>query len=66
MIQRGEDLRFTLKSRKALRVSGKRFRQKLERDVAVKLRIARAIDLAHPTLADLGEDFVRAEAHARG
>ena len=64
MIQRGEEVCLTLKARKSLRVSGKRLREELQCDVAAKLRIARAIHVAHPTLADLGEDFVRAEAHA--
>ena len=33
--------------------------------VALQLRIAGPIHLAHPTLADQGGDFIRAEASAR-
>ena len=40
--------------------------QDLERDVAIQLRVARAIDLAHAAGAEGGEDFVRAEARAGG
>ena len=39
-------------------------RQDLERDVAIQLRVAGAIDLPHPALANLGNDFVDAEASA--
>jgi hypothetical protein len=31
-----------------------------------RVRIGRAIDLTHAADADLGGDFIRAEAHARG
>ena len=38
------------------------------RDVAIELRIARAIDLAHPAGAEGGDDFIRAETstHRKG
>ena len=36
----------------------------LDRDVAIQLRIARAIDLAHSPSAEGGEDFVRTDATA--
>ena len=38
--------------------------QDLDRDVAIQLRVARAIDLAHAAGADRHDDFVRAEASA--
>ena len=38
----------------------------LMRDVAIELGVARAIDLAHAAFADLGGDFVDAEAGAGG
>ena len=39
-------------------------RQDLQRDVAIELRVAGAIDLAHAACADLRGDFVGAEAGA--
>ena len=38
--------------------------QDLDRDLALQLRVVRAVDLAHAAGADLGGDFVRAEAGA--
>ena len=40
------------------------FGQDLDRDLAIQFRIARAIDFAHASGAQSGEDFVRAEASA--
>ena len=40
--------------------------QHLDRDVPTQLRVARAIDLAHAARADLGGNFIGAEAGARG
>ena len=64
MIQRGEDLRFALEAGEAIGIAGEGIRQNLERDVAIQLRIARAIHLAHAAGAKGREDFVRAEAGA--
>ena len=35
-----------------------------DRNVAIQLRVVGAVDLAHPAFAQLGDDFVRAEARA--
>ena len=48
MIQRGENFRFALKAGQAVEVGCERRWQDLDRDVTLQLRIARAIDLAHP------------------
>ena len=40
---------------------GERSRQNLDRDVALELRVARAIDLAHAAGAEGGEDLVGPE-----
>ena len=64
MIERREDLRFALEAREAVGIEGEELGQNLERDVAIELRVARAIDLAHSARADGREDFVRAEAGA--
>ena len=66
MIQRREDLRFALEAREAIGIVRERVRQDLDRDVAIQLRVARAIDLAHAACADRGDDFVDAEARAGG
>ena len=47
MVQRGEHLRFALEAREAIRIARERVGQDLQRDVAIQLRIARAIHLAH-------------------
>jgi hypothetical protein len=48
MIQRCEDLGLTLEARHPIRIGREGFRQHLQRDVAIELRIARAIYLAMP------------------
>ena len=62
MIERGQHLRLTMKSRQAFRIGRKEFRQDLQRDVATEPRITCAIHLAHSAGADGGEDLVRFEA----
>ena len=52
MVERRERLRFALEAREPLRIGGERGRQDLDRDVAIELGIARAIDLAHAAGAD--------------
>ena len=64
MIQRGEDLRFTLEAGEAVRVMRKRLGQDLDRNVAIQFGIASAIHLTHPAFTDLGGDLVDAETRA--
>ncbi len=64
MVERGKDLRLALESREPVRISGEHFGKNFDRDVAVKLRIARAVDLAHSAGAERREDLVHAEAHS--
>ena len=59
-------LRFAFESSEPVRIVGERFGQNLQRDIAIELRVPRAIDLTHSALADLSGDFIRAEAHASG
>ena len=66
MVQRGEDFRFTLKAGDSLRVCGERLRQDLDGDIAIELRVARSVHLAHAAFADVRGDFVNAEACAGG
>ena len=64
MVQRGEHFRFALKTREPIVVSRERRRQDLDGDLALQLRVGRPIHLPHPAFADLGGDFVDAEAGA--
>ena len=58
MVQRREDLRFALEPRQALGIVRERVGQDLDRDVAIELRVAGPIDLAHAAGAEGGEDLV--------
>ena len=64
MIQRREDFGLALKARQSVGISGKRGRQDLDGDLTFQLRVGRAIHLAHAAFANLGRDFVNAEARA--
>ena len=59
------DLRFALEAREPIGVGRERVGQDLDRDVAIQLRVARAIDLAHPAGAERRQDLVGAEPRAR-
>src|SRR5262249_31793989 len=65
MIQRCEQLRLALETRRTIGIRGEQFRENFERDVAIEFRIAGAIDLAHPARSEQRRDFVVAESHAR-
>jgi hypothetical protein len=65
VIERRERLGFAFEPGEALGVVRERFGQDLERRVTRELRIARAIDFAHPAFADFGEDFVHADPSMR-
>ena len=64
VIQRGERLRFAFESRQSIRIVGERVGKNLQRDVTIEFRVPRAIDLAHPTRAERGDDLVGSEARA--
>ena len=61
VIQRRQRLRFTLESRQIICVARERGRQHLDRNLAIELRIAGAINLAHSARSERAEDFVGAE-----
>ena len=52
MVQRREHLRFAAEPREPIGIVGERVGQDLDRDVAIQLRVARAIDLAHAARAE--------------
>ncbi len=55
IMERCQELRFAAESSEPRRVRGERAGQHLDRDVTVELRIPRAVDLAHSTLAERSE-----------
>jgi hypothetical protein len=64
MIERREHFGFALKTSKPIIASRERRRQNLDRDLTLQLRVGRPIHLPHAAFADLGGDFVDAEAGA--
>ena len=61
MIQRGEDAGLRARTGRGDRVGRQAVRQDLDGDVAIQLRVARAIDLAHAPGPEGGNDGVGAE-----
>ena len=66
MIERGEDFGFALEPGQPIRIPGDRCGQHLDGHGPLQIGVSRPIDLAHAAHADLGGDFIRAEAGARG
>ena len=64
MVEEGEYLRLTLKACEPFGVVRKQIREDFDRDVAIELRVPRAIDFAHAARADRHADFVRAKTSA--
>ena len=64
MIQRREGFGFALEAREALRIIRDGAEQDFDGDIAIELRVTRAIDHAHPAFAEGRDDLVRAEARA--
>jgi hypothetical protein len=64
VIERGEDLRFTLEPRKAIPVSGESGREYLQRHLPPQSGVGRAVYLPHAALSDEGLHFVDAETRA--
>src|SRR5579864_4416034 len=61
MVQGGQRLGFAREALEAIRIRGEEIRQDLDGDIAVERRVLRAVDLAHPAGAELGNDFVRTD-----
>jgi len=66
MIERCEQSCFAFEARHAIGVRREQRRQKLQRDVAPKLGVARAINLPHTASAKWRDDLIRSEFRARG
>ena len=58
MIERRKRPRLALETREPFRIPRKQIGKHFDRYLATQLRVARAIDLAHPARADGGHDFV--------
>ena len=61
---RGDGFRFPLQARALSGVVRDAVRQQFDGDVAIEPRVAGLVDLAHPTRAEGGENFIRSEARA--
>jgi hypothetical protein len=66
MIQYSERLRLALEARQPLGIAREGVRQNLDGNLAPKVGVERAVDLAHSALAEFGGDFVRADMTACG
>ena len=55
---------FAVEALTELRIGSERAGENLDRDRAIEPCVARLVDLAHPSRAERGEDFVRAKARA--
>ena len=64
MIEGGDVLRLAGESGAALWIGGLAFEEDFERDVAIELRIAGAIHLAHPAGTHQRQNLVRSEPGA--
>ena len=64
VIQRRQRLRLAREPRQPIGIAGEGVRQDFERDVAIELRIARAVHLAHPAGAQQRENFERPKERA--
>ena len=61
VVQRGEDPGLSLEARQPVRVGGERLGQHLQRDVAVELRVAGAVHLAHAAGPERAGDVIGAD-----
>ena len=59
MRERGHGLGLPLETRETARVVCEEVGEHFDRDITIQLRVARPIDLAHSTFADLGDDGIR-------
>ena len=64
VVERGEDLCLTREASAAVGIGAEGLRQDLERDVAIQLRVAGAIHLAHPARTDGSENLVGTKVSA--
>ena len=66
MVQRREGLRFACEPREPIGIARERVGQDFDRDVAIQLRVARAIHLAHAAGAEAQRGFRTGRGGCRG
>ena len=66
MVQGSGGESFLLKTAQAVGIERKRLRQDLDRHFTFETRVAGAIDLAHASRAEQGNNFIRPEFGSRG
>ncbi len=68
VVERRQHLCLSVEPSEAVRIVGERIREDLQCDVAVELRVACTIDLAHPSFANEGGDGVvpKTGTHVQG
>ncbi len=66
MIERGEELRLALEPQPAVGLECEQLGQDLQRDVAIQLRVARAVHLAHSADTQRADDMVGTDSMTRG
>ena len=66
MVERCQELRLAVETRQPLGIAADRYRQQLERDLAVQPSVASAVDLAHAAAAEQRHDLEGADSGARG
>ena len=66
MVQRSGGESFLLKTAQAVGIKRKRLRQNFDRHFAFEARVAGAINLAHASRAEQGDNFIRPEFGAWG
>src|SRR5262245_33587093 len=64
MVQGGDGASLALEAGPHIGVARDHTRQDLDRDGPIEARVACSVDLAHPTRAKRGQDFIRTEASA--
>ena len=64
VVQRSEDLRFTLEPAESFRISRQRGRQYFDRDLPFQARVGRAIHLPHTAGPESRDNLVRSQACA--
>ena len=66
MVESGNALRLTLEAFSKHRIDSQRRRQDLDGNDTLESRIARFVDLAHPTSTERRQDFIRSESGSGG
>lgn len=64
MVEGSDGASLTLEAESQIGIAGDLTRQDLDRDRPIETRVTCSVDLTHPARADLGGQFIRAEAGA--